>query len=281
MERTTTGPIRLTFLGTRGEIDISSARHRRHSALLIEHGCSRIMLDCGADWRGRLSAVAPTAIVLTHAHPDHAAGLSEGAPCPVYATGETLTLLRRLPLRDCRQIRPGRPVTIEGVQFTAYRVEHSIRAPAVGYRIAAKAGCFFYIPDVAAAPEDPRALAGIDVYIGDGATMTRPMVRRKKGMVIGHASIETQLAWCAAAGIRRAVFTHCGSALVRTPASQLNAKLRHLGDAHDIEALVACDGDRLVFPGRRRCQMVRSRSRAARSATCGFSSAQPSRKYRP
>jgi phosphoribosyl 1,2-cyclic phosphodiesterase len=274
MERAATAAVWLTFLGTRGEIDISSVRHRRHSALLIEHGHSRIMLDCGADWRGRLSAVAPTAIVLTHAHPDHAAGLSEGAPCPVYATGETLKLLRRFPLRDCRQIRPGTPTTIERVRFTAYRVRHSIRAPAVAYRVSTKAGCFVYVPDLAAAPEDPRALAGVDVYIGDGATMTRPMVRRKKGTAIGHASIETQLGWCAAAGIRRAVFTHCGSVLVRAAARQLNAALRRLGDEHDIEALAACDGDRLVLLGRGRCQMIRKRSRATSSATCGFSSAQ-------
>jgi hypothetical protein len=50
--------------------------------------------------------------------------------------------------------------------------------------------------------------------------------------------------------------------------------LRRLGDEHDIEALAACDGDRLVLLGRGRCQMIRKRSRATSSATCGFSSAQ-------
>jgi glyoxylase-like metal-dependent hydrolase (beta-lactamase superfamily II) len=47
------------------------------------------MIDCGADWLARLKAVAPSAIVITHAHPDHAFGLARGAPCPVYATAET------------------------------------------------------------------------------------------------------------------------------------------------------------------------------------------------
>lgn len=47
------------------------------------------MLDCGADWLGRVARLRPSAIVLTHAHPDHAAGLADGAPCPVYATAET------------------------------------------------------------------------------------------------------------------------------------------------------------------------------------------------
>ena len=89
--------VRLTFLGTRGEIKIRSRRHKRHSALLVEHEDARIMIDYGADWLGRLRSISPTAIVLTHAHPDHAGGLALGAPCPVYATKET-RLLRHFPI---------------------------------------------------------------------------------------------------------------------------------------------------------------------------------------
>jgi len=57
--------MKLTFLGTRGEIEARSYRHRRHSALLIERDDARIMIDCGADWMHRLRRIAPTAIVLT------------------------------------------------------------------------------------------------------------------------------------------------------------------------------------------------------------------------
>ena len=52
--------LELTFLGTRGEIEIRSRRHHRHSALLIVHKKARIMIDCGADWLGRLPILAPT-----------------------------------------------------------------------------------------------------------------------------------------------------------------------------------------------------------------------------
>jgi len=127
----------LIFLGTRGEIEIRSRRHRRHSAVLVKHGAARIMIDCGADWRGRLKTIAPTAVVLTHAHPDHASGLAGGAPAPVYATEETLELLRRFPILDRRPIRLRTAVTIDGVIFRAFPVHHSIRAPAVGYRVSA------------------------------------------------------------------------------------------------------------------------------------------------
>src|SRR3974390_3231288 len=96
--------MRLIFLGTRGGIKLRSRRHWRHSTLLIEQSATRVMIDCGEDWRGRIGMIAPAAIILTHAHPDHAAGLTKGAPCSVYAPAETIDLLRRYPVADWRKI---------------------------------------------------------------------------------------------------------------------------------------------------------------------------------
>ena len=237
----------LIFLGTQGEIEIRSRRHRRHSALLVKHGAARIMIDCGADWRGRLKTIAPTAVVLTHAHPDHASGLAGGAPAPVYATEETLELLRRFPILDRRPIRLRTAVTIDGVIFRAFPVHHSIRAPAVGYRVSAGNGCFFYVPDVAKLGTPAAALRGIDLYIGDGASITRAMVRRRNAEFIGHAPITAQLGWCETAGVRRAIFTHCGSEIVRSDARQVAAKVRRLGLDRGVDARLACDGDRLIM----------------------------------
>ena len=138
-----------------------------------------------------------------------------------------------------------RAVIIDGVRFKAYRVEHSIRAPAVGYRVSAKAGSFFYLPDVADLPDAATALRGIGMYIGDGATLQRSMVRMKHGISIGHASIATQLEWCAKAHVPRAIFTHCGSAIVSSNARAMGAIVRNLGRAHGIEARLASDSDRL------------------------------------
>lgn len=244
--------IELTFLGTRGEIDVRSRRHRRHSSLLVRQRDARIMIDCGADWLDRLTAIAPTAIVLTHAHPDHAWGLAKGAPCPVYATRDTLESLQSYPIRERRIMPIEKTVAINGVKFAAHRVQHSIRAPAVGYRVSAKAGSLFYLPDVAWLPKAQDVLRGINVYIGDGATMTRSMVRKKGDMLFGHCPVTAQLGWCEKANVRRAILTHCGTEIVGGDARRLNALVRRLGRERDIEVRIACDGDRLILPGRHR-----------------------------
>lgn len=92
--------MKLTFLGTRGNIEARTRRHRMHSAMMVSYYLHHVMVDCGEDWLGHVDELspAPEAIIITHAHPDHAWGLKEGAPCPVYATGaswETMEVVLR------------------------------------------------------------------------------------------------------------------------------------------------------------------------------------------
>ena len=257
----------LTFLGTRGETTVRSRRHWRHSVLLVEQGDARIMIDCGADWLHRLRIVAPTAIVLTHAHDDHAAGLAEGAPCPVYATEATWRLLRRLPIADRRMMPLRRGIRIGGVRFCAVPVRHSIRAPAVGYRVSGHGCCLFYLPDVAELPTPSDALRRVDLYIGDGATVRRSMVRRKGRTLVGHAPIIRQLDWCKKARVQRAIFTHCGSPIVRASPQAMDLLVDRLGREHDMDVRIAGDGERLsLHPVVGHKKVVRSSARRIKAA---------------
>jgi phosphoribosyl 1,2-cyclic phosphodiesterase len=206
----------------------------------------QVMVDCGADWRNRLSRVRPAAVVLTHAHPDHAAGLRDGAPCPVYAPAETWSAIDRYPVVERGMLEPRRPLTVLGIEFEAFPVEHSLRAPAVGYRITAGRAVIFYVPDVVSIADEQDALVCLDLYVGDGAAVTRSIVRRRDGRAVGHTSIRAQLQWCAAAGVHRAVFTHCGSEIVKGDARTVAAAVRALGAQHGIEASIAHDGLELV-----------------------------------
>lgn len=203
------------------------------------------MIDCGADWRGRIASVAPAALLLTHVYLDHAGGLADGAPCSVYATEQTWRLIRQFPLEDRRTLPLRRAVKLDGLRIKAFPVEHSIRTPTVGYRVSAGGGVFVYLPDVVRIPDSASAFRRIFLYIGDGATMKRSMVRGKGRTVIGHAPIIAQPDWCAANGIRTAIFTHCGSEIVRGGANALAAALRQLDREHGVAARFADNGDRL------------------------------------
>jgi phosphoribosyl 1,2-cyclic phosphodiesterase len=77
--------------------------------------------------------------------------------------------------------------------------------------------------------------------------VSRSIVRRRDGRAIGHASIRAQLEWCASAGVSRAVFTHCGSEIVKGDARTMAARVGALGLEHGIEARIAHDGLVLIL----------------------------------
>ncbi len=202
---------RLTFLGTKGEIEEFTERHMYHSSLLVESGTFKIVVDYGKLRKYGLDELCPDAVLITHAHPDHYAWLYEdlAAEMPVYLTQESL---------ECGKFRPGRAITIEpGVEFRLgplqvlpYRVLHSTRCPAVGYKIGTEGKSFVYNPDLVDILDKDSILPGTDLYIGDGSSIKANLVRRHAGTVIGHARIATQLNWCRRSGVSRVIFTHLG-----------------------------------------------------------------------
>jgi phosphoribosyl 1,2-cyclic phosphodiesterase len=206
------------------------------------------MIDCGSDWLRTVSQMRPRAIVLTHAHPDHAWGLKNGAPCAVYATAETWRGIEKSPLRERVLIEPREPFRIGGITLEAFPVEHSIRAPAVGYRIMAGRSAVFYAPDLVYIYEAHEALHGIRVYIGDGASLIRPIIRRKGDSLVGHAAVRTQLSWCRDEGVKKALITHCGSQIVRAKPQHASGAVRDLGQDQGVDAAIAYDGLEVALP---------------------------------
>ncbi len=124
--------------------------------------------------------------MLTHAHPDHAWGLKRGAPCRIYATEQTWRILERFPVPDRITIEPRRAFPIHGILLEAFPVEHSLRAPAVGYRVAAGGSTIFYVPDLVSIYDAHQALAlpCAGPSCGKGAAL------------VGHAPIRTQPGGC-------------------------------------------------------------------------------------
>jgi phosphoribosyl 1,2-cyclic phosphodiesterase len=209
------------------------------------------MIDCGENWVGKITDLKPRAIVITHSHPDHAFGLKLGSPCPVYAAAEAWKKMRKFPIQEDfrRVLMPRGPKRIGGISFEAFPVVHSVRAPTVGYRISAGKAVLFYVPDVVQISNRARAFSGIRAYIGDGATITRPLIRREKrsGQLIGHAAIETQLRWCRKERVPEMIVTHCGSAIVRGNQRDTQRKLQSLGQKYGVRVKVAHDGMNLML----------------------------------
>lgn len=239
--------MKLVFLGTRGNIEARTARHRRHSSLLVSYYRKQVMIDCGEDWTDQIMDMSVQAVFITHAHPDHAHGLQHGAPCPVYATQEAWSDMEGFPIAERKIVPAYAPVHAAGMVFKAFPVIHSTHAPAIGYRVRAGKTAVFYVPDVVYIEDRARALQGVALYIGDGATMHRSMVRKIKGILVGHSPVTTQLSWCKKENVPGALFTHCGSGIVKGDERTLNSRLRGFARERSVNARIAYDGMEIVL----------------------------------
>ncbi len=239
--------MKLVFLGTRGNIRAHSAEHRKHSVLAVCYRDRRVIIDCGADWLGEALDWEADALLITHTHCDHVDGLKQGAPCPVYATADSWQRIARFPIHERHTVYPGKEYRIAEMRIVPFSVEHSTRAPAVGYRISAGGASIFYCPDLALIHRCRAALRGVSAYIGDGATIVRSMVRRRGGRLIGHAPLAVQLRWCQQAGVRRAIVTHCGTQIVTAPPEVLRDRMAALSREYGLRIDVARDGIQVLI----------------------------------
>jgi hypothetical protein len=111
--------------------------------------------------------------------------------------------------------------------------------------VSARRACIFYVPDLVFIHDRAAALKDVQVYIGDGATVTRSFIRRRGKALIGHSPVRTQLTWCEKEGVSQAIITHCGSEIVTSDKRKLSAKLRAMVAERGVEVRIAYDGMKL------------------------------------
>jgi phosphoribosyl 1,2-cyclic phosphodiesterase len=206
----------LIFLGTKGEIEESTPIHMYNSSMLLAEGDARLLIDYGHLHPHPLEELGLTAVLITHAHPDHYAWLREDihTELPVYLTQETLDYGKYRPVNP-HLVTPQEEFSIGTYRILPYRVIHSIRCPAVGFKITVGGKTLIYNPDLVDIPEKEAVLAGVECYIGDGSAVRANLVRRRGGQLFGHTRMPTQIHWCQKAGIPLIVFTHLGRETLR------------------------------------------------------------------
>ena len=228
--------MKLKFLGTKGEIEESSSFHQYHSSLLVEENSFRLLIDHGVISQP-LEKIKPSAILITHGHPDHFLWLKkdEDYQGKIYVIPETEKLAKFK--KNFEIIPKNEEFTIGPFRILAYKVVHSLRAPAVGFRVICKDKTFVYNPDIVVM-EDKKVLEGVDLYIGDGSSFKANLVRKKGDQVFGHARMQTQINWCREFKITKIIFTHLGKEPLEIGDQMLEKLLAQEG----MTILIAHDG---------------------------------------
>ncbi|WP_424812040.1 MBL fold metallo-hydrolase [Roseococcus sp. YIM B11640] len=214
-------------LGVWGQCDPAEARNRRQrsSAVIEAADGPRLLVDCGPDFRAQMLAARIArvdALLLTHAHADHIAGIDElravnralGHELPVFGTEATLSEVEArfgyafLPITRgifrpalvSHRVTPGQAIQVGSIQAELFDQDHVVMRT-LGLRI----GNFAYTTDVLRFPPDSFArLHGLDTWVVGCMTTGQNAV---------HANLDQVLAWVAELRPRRTILTHQGDTL--------------------------------------------------------------------
>jgi ribonuclease BN (tRNA processing enzyme) len=158
------GSLRVTFLGT---ADAYSAEGRHMAAYLLEHGGGTLLLDCGPTIlaslnRHAVSAEPVDAVLISHFHGDHIAGLPflflhlmymepRSRPLKIVGPPGVESRVRGLfaltyadaaaePLPyalEFVEIKPKETVALQGAEVEAFLVPHQENPPSLGFEVRA------------------------------------------------------------------------------------------------------------------------------------------------
>jgi len=258
--------MKLTFLGTKGEIEEESRTHKKHSSLLLESEGFKLLIDFGETYSQKdFEKLRPDACIITHAHDDHIAGLKNfPVEAPIYlhrGIRESRYYKKEdYQFEEERSYSPRRAFSIGPFRILAVPVLHSLYAPNVALFIEAEGKKLCYASDVLSISKEDREryLAGCDFYVGDGSTLTRDLVRRKDDDPYGHSSVRKQLAWLRDAGVKNAIFTHFGKEAVLLGDEELEKRFSDWKEEFGLDSLqITKDGKSFEFLSKREFLPVR------------------------
>lgn len=223
--------MRLTFLGTGGSFGTpvigcqcavcksGDPKDRRlRSSALVETATTRLLIDCGPDFRQQALNVPfrkIDGVLLTHSHYDHVGGIDDLRPfckfgdIDIYADKLTAANLRRsIPYCFDKEKYPGvpninlieaeahKPMRIGDIDIMAIEVMHD-RLPILGYRF----GRLAYITDMKTIDDGELGyLEGVEVLVVNALRFERPHH--------SHQLVDDAIRFARCVGARRTCLMH-------------------------------------------------------------------------